>query len=730
MSLFDCKSPIRNDDHAQYILLQGMFNLPSIELQGKKIKALSSIIHSQNAKLYETTVNDATGYMMWYGYGVETEQFENWAREKRLTESLGSTGSVVQYDPWVEDPESRELIAIMKVNPKDNLFFQMIEWKKQNRELFLLLIQLILPLSSIHKSCYHRAIRPQFIFLSEDRPARYIGFMKAVEFEKNEDLTKVVKEEYPCGVDGIRPLESYPSEKGPLEYDGRVDVFAIGLILHEIAYGRSVFPENARDSQKAHLICKNQLAIKKDDQERSRFNRLLTKMLSVSSEDRPTVTQLLSDSRLTTARAYLESTPKIQLVKIEKLSLIQAGLPTETIDGKLEERVRQFEKQLDTIRKKDKTIPIILDRNDVLHSACDAFFVLPPEDLHHPISVTFTNSPSPSSFPELVQLIFHELTENPEFCIFKKDSTTGYFTITPDNSKRKLEFIRYFRLTGMLIACCLLQKVKIPVRFNDFIWRQLSGRSLHPVDLEHANSALFRDINSVTRESLKTSPRKFEVALPDDPSHALFPGGSEMEVTPDRIDVYKEQAIWCLLIDIPPIDNFCLKEPLEKGDPFYAKLTVFSPSKAKFDYTFLAPTREVIQTQDSTNATTIKYKATQDGDYVLCLQQQFLEKGGAERKPIQVNVTVYTGQIALLADINASTSLNITDNIKSLELQVKDILSSISTINQRETETTSKNSQSRIEAQALSITSIVVVVIVSIAEMFYLRKFFRQQKVA
>ncbi|KAK2961462.1 hypothetical protein BLNAU_3583 [Blattamonas nauphoetae] len=519
---------------------------------GKKIKALSSIINSQDAKLFETTVNDATGYMMWHGASVREERFENWAREKRLTESLGSTESVVKYDPWVQDPESGELIAIMKVNPKDNLYFQMIEWKKQKRvfkehELFLLLIQLILPLSSIHKSCYHRAIRPQFIFLSEDRPARYIGFMKAVEFEKNEDLTKVVKEEYPRGDEGIRPRESYRLGSGPIAYDGRVDVFAIGLILHEIAYGRSIFPDNTNEAVKATFICENRCTIETIDPQRQRFNQLLVQMLSVSYKDRPTVTQLLSDSRLSTARAYLESTPKIQLVKIEKLSLIQAGLPTETIDGKLEERVRQFEKQLDTIRKKDKTIPIILDRNDVLRSACDAFFVLPPEDLHNPITVTFTNSPSPSSFPELVQLIFHELTENPKFCIFKKDNTTGYFTITSDNSKRKLEFIRYFRLTGMLIACCLLQKVKIPVRFNDFIWRQLSGRSLHPVDLEHANSALFRDINSITRESLKTSPRKFEVALPDDPSHALFPGGSYMEVTPDRIDVYKEQAMFAVL---------------------------------------------------------------------------------------------------------------------------------------------------------------------------------------
>ncbi|KAK2946241.1 hypothetical protein BLNAU_883 [Blattamonas nauphoetae] len=139
-------------------------------------------------------------------------------------------------------------------------------------------------------------------------------------------------------------------------------------------------------------------------------------MLSVSYKDRPTVPHLLSDLRFSTAGALSESKLKIQLVTIEQLYFIQTDIPSDTIDRKMEYRFTQFEKLEDTVRRREA------------------------EDLHHPMMIIVKNSPSLSSFPDLMTFLVHELATNFKFCIFKTDNPSGSFTIPYDHPKQKLEF--------------------------------------------------------------------------------------------------------------------------------------------------------------------------------------------------------------------------------------------------------------------------------------------------
>ncbi|KAK2942155.1 hypothetical protein BLNAU_22934 [Blattamonas nauphoetae] len=143
----------------------------------------------------------------------------------------------------------------------------------------------------------------------------------------------------------------------------------------------------------------------------------LEPMLSVSYKDRPTVHHLLSDLRFSTAGAFSESKLKIQLVTIEQLYFIQTDIPSDTMDRKMEYRFTQFEKLEDTVRRREAGPHIIVSCN-VLKNACDSFFALSQEDLHHSMMIIVKNSPSLSSFPDLMTFLVHELATNFKFCIF------------------------------------------------------------------------------------------------------------------------------------------------------------------------------------------------------------------------------------------------------------------------------------------------------------------------
>ncbi|KAK2964397.1 putative emp24/gp25L/p24 family/GOLD [Blattamonas nauphoetae] len=185
-----------------------------------------------------------------------------------------------------------------------------------------------------------------------------------------------------------------------------------------------------------------------------------------------------------------------------------------------------------------------------------------------------------------------------------------------------------------------------------------------------------------------------------------------------------------ILVEVPNMGDFCLKEPLEKGDEFTYVINLYQPSKTVVDLQLINPQGVVVNQKSLTDNYTIKSKASQQGDYSLCFYIPAGSKDKDSKKQILVNVTLYVGYLALLADVDPSKSLNITDNIQSLELLAKDLLDDTTALNQRETKITSRNSQLLVEVKAFSITSVIIVVLVGLAELFYLNKFFKQQKVA
>ncbi|KAK2941425.1 hypothetical protein BLNAU_23673 [Blattamonas nauphoetae] len=124
-------------------------------------------------------------------------------------------------------------------------------------------------------------------------------------------------------------------------YDSRVDIWAIGLILHEIAYGKSIFG-NANDIQTTKKILDNKFDITQYDPLHPKFHAILKRMLSTDADARPTAASLLQDPQLQPAYNFLTSVPAVLMIKTNASSILNSAIPQETFPDDLRTRQNRF----------------------------------------------------------------------------------------------------------------------------------------------------------------------------------------------------------------------------------------------------------------------------------------------------------------------------------------------------------------------------------------------------
>ncbi|KAK2941468.1 hypothetical protein BLNAU_23615 [Blattamonas nauphoetae] len=241
--------------------------------------------------------------------------------------------------------------GILDVDPGTNLKLLMDRWKNEQKQwtdddLLLLVVQLVYPLKYMHTKFIHRAIRSDCIFLETAKPAVFANLQYALRYNQ-ESGTKTSAPYLKNGLgqntpfqpsSRIRPRETNLDD--PL-YDSRVDIWAIGLILHEIAYGKSIFG-NANDIQTTKKILDNKFDITQYDPLHPKFHAILKRMLSTDADARPTAASLLQDPQLQPAYNFLTSVPAVPMIKTNASSILNSAIPQETFPDDLRTRQNRF----------------------------------------------------------------------------------------------------------------------------------------------------------------------------------------------------------------------------------------------------------------------------------------------------------------------------------------------------------------------------------------------------
>ncbi|KAK2946428.1 hypothetical protein BLNAU_18679 [Blattamonas nauphoetae] len=281
---------------------------------------------------------------------IEKELFEEEFETVTALEAVEGTKVAAQYAKW-DKSRPDAVYGIMDVDPGTNLKLLMDRWKTEQKQwtdddLLLLVVQLVYPLKYMHTKFIHRAIRSDCIFLETAKPAVFANFQYALRYNQESGE----KTSAPYVKNGLDPDTPYqPSNRirpretnldDPL-YDSRVDIWAIGLILHEIAYGKSIFG-NANDIQILTKIQQNQFDIIQYDPLHPKFHAILKRMLSTDADARPTATSLLQDPQLQPAYNFLTSVPAVPMIKTNASSILNSAIPQETFPDDPRTRQNRF----------------------------------------------------------------------------------------------------------------------------------------------------------------------------------------------------------------------------------------------------------------------------------------------------------------------------------------------------------------------------------------------------
>ncbi|KAK2962724.1 putative Protein kinase domain containing protein [Blattamonas nauphoetae] len=459
-----------------------------------------------------------------------------------------------KYTQWEYFPVNDEVFGVFDVLPETNLSRLMMKWKTEDRKwtddsLLLLIAQLILPFETMHEKYIHRGIKPHYIFLEPNRPVRYTDFQRAVKMTQSNG--QKVSAPYPND-DPVRPIETLLEGA---QYDSRVDIWAIGLILHEIVYHKSIFGEDATILQITRNVLDSSFDIYPYDTEHPIFYDILRKMLDNNADRRPTARQLLAHPRLISAVSYLRSTSTLTLFTKDLHILLLEPLPSETSMESFDNRFAQCQHIL-LCQRESGEVHIDVEHRTLPDSTCNTLFPMSVKTLNKTPVVTYMidGVRHRKTLTNLIDDLFALFIDQTKIGIFTKNDTE--YSISHRSEKQRPHSLRYFSLVGILISLCLLNNIKIPITLDLFFWRQICGRPLDPRDLQFVSRQLFDEINNTTLINKQSDDEHtFSVTLPDTTVSNLCTAGNLRLVTDESLQASKEQAMLEILRwYLPPLD--------------------------------------------------------------------------------------------------------------------------------------------------------------------------------
>ncbi|KAK2963881.1 putative E3 ubiquitin-protein ligase SMURF1 [Blattamonas nauphoetae] len=411
--------------------------------------------------------------------------------DERADVSRAPAAAVVQY--FRSGIIDKTYEALMDVDPETNLQ-RIIETRKGSKwsqyELLKLLAQILNGLDILHKAnMIHRHLAPYFIYIPRDGPAQFSDLFDQTECEYGE----TVSDEFQA--DSI--YRAPETLDGDLEYDGRIDIWSIGVMMYELASGQFPFPK------KSAMVVYSAIG-------RQNIHPMPD---TVPAPLRDIIGQMLTFMCLFCWRQkFLDALSVIQ--PVSKVGSCKIMFPSDA----------NIEQSMVTMYQKTRM------------ELVQPFYVM--LEGTHAIDV---NGIKRWFFTKLVE----KLIDPNELGLFTPDETgKGTLTIPSDPKFKAPEYLQIYKFAGLILAKAMLERLNVPFRFNTFIWKQLQGFPMDPSDLQYLRPDLyasFEDIRGYSRDDLADYTQTWTYTSPDGQHLSVIPGGENERVVfedlPDFVDL-------------------------------------------------------------------------------------------------------------------------------------------------------------------------------------------------
>ncbi|KAH7824239.1 putative transmembrane emp24 domain-containing protein 10 precursor [Monocercomonoides exilis] len=200
--------------------------------------------------------------------------------------------------------------------------------------------------------------------------------------------------------------------------------------------------------------------------------------------------------------------------------------------------------------------------------------------------------------------------------------------------------------------------------------------------------------------------------------------------------------IFCLLVsfsssiklEIRYPGKQCIFEELNSGELFVGNFTLI-PYGRTVDFNVTDSKHKVIVSRTDLDKGSFAFTAQAYGDYSICFWNNKTEKVDSTIFDVHtiVDLKLRSGASAVTfkgAESGASEIDHVAANVRSMAEVSKAVSSEIAATRERETESAAQSAKTLRTVKRYSVVSIIFIVVVSVWEVFYLKRFFVSQKVA
>ncbi|KAK2957709.1 putative emp24/gp25L/p24 family/GOLD [Blattamonas nauphoetae] len=194
------------------------------------------------------------------------------------------------------------------------------------------------------------------------------------------------------------------------------------------------------------------------------------------------------------------------------------------------------------------------------------------------------------------------------------------------------------------------------------------------------------------------------------------------------------QSVSSIMVELIETNARCFSEELDESGLFSGHLKVIHEPDGTFDYSILSPDGNLMAYGFNKSDDSFSFNATRSGDYEICFQRSLSDD--AERlkpgvSPMKVNISLSFGIYSYSFEREESSSeMDVSLNIKQAEQLSKDLLGDFVGMRAKEVKSDTDKVKLSNLITTLSVIEILVLIGFGVAEVLYLNKFFREQKVA
>ncbi|KAK2955100.1 putative E3 ubiquitin-protein ligase SMURF1 [Blattamonas nauphoetae] len=432
--------------------------------------------------------------------------------------------------------------ALMDVDPETNLKRKMDLHKDQpwtEQELLKITAQIAQSLNILHKAGFlHMNIAPYYIYIPPSGPAKFSDFFYVADCAEDETIDEIPN------TSNIRYAPECMDDDPMI--NGKSEVWSLGILMHELATGTVPFPSTKSTVIYNKLMNKQVKPV--PETVPPQLRALITKMLTIDPENRPTAEELLREPCLQPFVGNVNisasvNKPRVSAPQATPLQLQYAGRP--------EDRVAAFLNELEKIQPVTRigTQPITFEAQVNVANAMKEIYKMDRSQHRQSFRVYLSGTSAVDVngirrwyFTKLVEL----LIDPKELGLFTQDKkAAGKLTISSDPKYQSPEYLQIFKFAGFVLGKCLLEKLIVPFRFNKFIWKQLQGLPVLPSDLEYVNDKLFESLSGfrgMDKEDFDALQLTWTCSLPDGSIVDVVPGGKNHRVLFEDIGDYVDFA--------------------------------------------------------------------------------------------------------------------------------------------------------------------------------------------